>query len=118
MEEEGEEKVGKGMGRKSVAAALCRSSLDLAAASRRSVIAAAPRRRRQQIRKSGHRVPLVACFHLATIPITGIRINPARSLGACLFFLNRDHAWNDQWIFWVGPFIGAALATVYHQIVI
>ncbi|KAF5460657.1 hypothetical protein F2P56_020512 [Juglans regia] len=25
---------------------------------------------------------------------------------------------DDQWIFWVGPFIGAALAAVYHQIVI
>lgn len=23
-----------------------------------------------------------------------------------------------QWIFWVGPFIGAALAALYHQIVI
>ena len=23
-----------------------------------------------------------------------------------------------QWIFWVGPFIGAALAAVYHQVVI
>jgi aquaporin PIP len=23
-----------------------------------------------------------------------------------------------QWIFWVGPFIGAFLAAVYHQVVI
>lgn len=23
-----------------------------------------------------------------------------------------------QWIFWVGPFIGAALAAIYHQVVI
>jgi aquaporin PIP len=23
-----------------------------------------------------------------------------------------------QWIFWVGPFIGAALAALYHQVVI
>ncbi|XLU24612.1 hypothetical protein S245_060678, partial [Arachis hypogaea] len=37
------------------------------------------------------------------------------SLGAAIIF-NRDPAWNDQWIFWVGPFIRAALAAVYHQI--
>jgi len=23
-----------------------------------------------------------------------------------------------QWIFWVGPFVGAALAALYHQIVL
>jgi aquaporin PIP len=23
-----------------------------------------------------------------------------------------------QWIFWVGPFIGAALAAIYHQVII
>ncbi|KAF4358794.1 hypothetical protein F8388_022561 [Cannabis sativa] len=55
--------------------------------------------------------------HLATIPITGTGINPARSLGAALIY-NKEHAWDDHWIFWVGPFIGAALAALYHQIVI
>nr|AVQ94475.1 plasma intrinsic protein 1-2 [Carya cathayensis] len=59
----------------------------------------------------------VFLVHLATIPITGTGINPARSLGAAIIF-NRDRAWDDQWIFWVGPFIGAALAAMYHQIVI
>ncbi|KAI7743101.1 hypothetical protein M8C21_013595 [Ambrosia artemisiifolia] len=59
----------------------------------------------------------VFLVHLATIPITGTGINPARSLGAAIIF-NKDHAWNDHWIFWVGPFIGAALAAVYHQLVI
>ncbi|KEH21072.1 putative major intrinsic protein [Medicago truncatula] len=59
----------------------------------------------------------VFLVHLATIPITGTGINPARSLGAAIIF-NRDFAWDDHWIFWVGPFIGAALAAVYHQIVI
>ncbi|KAL3732062.1 hypothetical protein ACJRO7_028842 [Eucalyptus globulus] len=37
----------------------------------------------------------VFLVHLATIPITGTGINP--------------------WIFWVGPFAGAALAAFYHQ---
>lgn len=59
----------------------------------------------------------VFLVHLATIPITGTGINPARSLGAALIY-NKSHAWNDHWIFWVGPFIGAALAAVYHQMVI
>ena len=59
----------------------------------------------------------VFLVHLATIPITGTGINPARSLGAAIIY-NRDHAWDDQWIFWVGPFIGAALAALYHQVVI
>ncbi|KAG6427154.1 hypothetical protein SASPL_111394 [Salvia splendens] len=39
------------------------------------------------------------------------------SLGAAIIF-NRDHAWDDYWIFWVGPFIGAALAALYHQVII
>jgi len=59
----------------------------------------------------------VFLVHLATIPITGTGINPARSLGAAIIY-NRDHAWDDQWIFWVGPFIGAALAALYHTVVI
>ncbi|ONK55525.1 uncharacterized protein A4U43_UnF2270 [Asparagus officinalis] len=59
----------------------------------------------------------VFLVHLATIPITGTGINPARSLGAAIIY-NRDHAWDDHWIFWVGPFIGAALAAMYHVIVI
>ncbi|XP_002511872.2 aquaporin PIP1-3 isoform X2 [Ricinus communis] len=59
----------------------------------------------------------VFLVHLATIPITGTGINPARSLGAAIIY-NKDHAWDDHWIFWVGPFIGAALAALYHQITI
>ncbi|KAH6761061.1 plasma membrane intrinsic protein 1 [Perilla frutescens var. hirtella] len=59
----------------------------------------------------------VFLVHLATIPITGTGINPARSLGAAIIY-NRAHAWHDHWIFWVGPFIGAGLAAIYHQIVI
>ncbi|KAG0472869.1 hypothetical protein HPP92_014726 [Vanilla planifolia] len=59
----------------------------------------------------------VFLVHLATIPITGTGINPARSLGAAIVY-NRAHAWDDQWIFWVGPFTGAALAAFYHQMVI
>ncbi|MBA0636595.1 hypothetical protein Godav_029822, partial [Gossypium davidsonii] len=59
----------------------------------------------------------VFLVHLATIPITGTGINPARNLGAAIIY-NKDHAWDDHWIVWVGPFIGAALAAIYHHIII
>uniref|UniRef100_A0A0E0R0G5 Aquaporin n=1 Tax=Oryza rufipogon TaxID=4529 RepID=A0A0E0R0G5_ORYRU len=45
----------------------------------------------------------VFVVHLATIPITGTGINPARSFGAAV------------WIFWVGPLVGSAIATLYHE---
>uniref|UniRef100_M8BDG1 Aquaporin PIP1-3/PIP1-4 n=1 Tax=Aegilops tauschii TaxID=37682 RepID=M8BDG1_AEGTA len=57
----------------------------------------------------------VFLVHLATIPITGTGINPARSLGAAIIY-NKKQAWDDHWIFWVGPFIGAALAAIYHVV--
>ncbi|XP_022972697.1 aquaporin PIP2-2-like [Cucurbita maxima] len=59
----------------------------------------------------------VFMVHLATIPITGTGINPARSLGAAVIY-NEAEAWDHHWIFWVGPFIGAAIATIYHQVII
>lgn len=59
----------------------------------------------------------VFLVHLATIPIDGTSINPARSLGAAVIY-NEHAAWRDMWIFWVGPFAGAALAAFYHQYII
>ena len=59
----------------------------------------------------------VFMVHLATIPITGTGINPARSLGAAVIY-NKEKAWDDQWIFWVGPIIGAAIAAFYHQFIL
>ncbi|XP_073285279.1 aquaporin PIP2-7-like [Primulina huaijiensis] len=59
----------------------------------------------------------VFMVHLATIPVTGTGINPARSLGAAVIY-NQEKAWDDQWIFWVGPFVGAAIAAFYHQFIL
>ncbi|CAI0442764.1 unnamed protein product [Linum tenue] len=56
----------------------------------------------------------VFMVHLATIPITGTGINPARSFGAAIVLYN----FRLQWIFWVGPFIGAALAAFFHQFIL
>lgn len=59
----------------------------------------------------------VFMVHLATIPITGTGINPARSFGAAVIF-NSKQAWDDHWLFWVGPMIGAAIAAIYHQYIL
>ncbi|XP_062186848.1 aquaporin PIP2-1-like [Phragmites australis] len=59
----------------------------------------------------------VFMVHLATIPITGTGINPARSLGAAVIY-NKHKAWHDQWIFWVGPLVGATIAAFYHQYIL
>ncbi|XP_030542617.1 probable aquaporin PIP2-2 [Rhodamnia argentea] len=56
----------------------------------------------------------VFVVHLATIPVTGTGINPARSFGAAMIY-GKEKAWDDQWMFWVGPLLGAAIATFFHQ---
>ncbi|XP_052147901.1 probable aquaporin PIP2-8 [Oryza glaberrima] len=61
----------------------------------------------------------VLVVHLATIPITGTGINPARSLGPALVLgLGTTKAWSHLWIFWVGPFAGAAAAMIYHHYIL
>ncbi|MCL7026196.1 hypothetical protein MKW94_004030 [Papaver nudicaule] len=59
----------------------------------------------------------VFSVHLATIPITGTGINPARSFGAAVVY-NKAKAWDEMGIFWFGPFIGATFAAIYHQFVL
>ncbi|CAH9106945.1 unnamed protein product [Cuscuta epithymum] len=59
----------------------------------------------------------VFIVHLATIPITGTGINPARSFGAAVIYNNKQ-IWDQHWIFWVGPFVGALAAAAYHQYIL
>lgn len=56
----------------------------------------------------------VFMVHLATIPITGTGINPARSFGAAVIY-GKKKTWDEQWIFWVGPLLGAVGAEYYYE---
>ncbi|KAG0572989.1 hypothetical protein KC19_VG139500 [Ceratodon purpureus] len=56
----------------------------------------------------------VFMVHLATISITGTGINPARSFGSAV----NQSCWKDHWIFWIGPFLGATLASVYYKYIL
>nr|AFQ23567.1 aquaporin PIP2;2 [Eustoma grandiflorum] len=59
----------------------------------------------------------VFMVHLATIHISGSGINPARSFASAVV-LNQHKAWHAHWIYWVGPFTGAAIAAFYHQFIL
>ncbi|XP_028096185.1 aquaporin PIP-type-like [Camellia sinensis] len=57
----------------------------------------------------------VFMVHLATIPITGTGINPARSFGAAVIY-NNKHIWDEHWIFWVGPFVGGIIEGIGNSV--
>ena len=48
--------------------------------------------------------------HIVCIPLTGTSVNPARSIGPALF--QGGEALSQLWIFIVGPFVGAILASL------
>ena len=65
-----------------------------------------------------HLAPLAIGFvivvdHLLGVPVTGAGMNPARSFGPALV----GDAWDNHWIFWVGPLIGGAGAAVVYEFV-
>ncbi|XP_068940691.1 aquaporin-1 [Petaurus breviceps papuanus] len=51
---------------------------------------------------------------LTQIDYTGCGINPARSFGSAVIANNFEH----HWIFWVGPFIGGALAALIYDFIL
>jgi MIP family channel proteins len=46
-------------------------------------------------------------------PISGASMNPARSFGPALI----AGVWRDQWVYWLGPLIGAVLGAAIYQFV-
>jgi MIP family channel proteins len=45
-------------------------------------------------------------------PISGASMNPARSFGPALI----ADVWRDQWVYWLGPLLGAALGAGLYQL--
>jgi aquaporin NIP len=45
-------------------------------------------------------------------PISGASMNPARPFGPALV----AGIWSDQWIYWLGPIIGAVLGALLYQV--
>jgi glycerol uptake facilitator-like aquaporin len=59
----------------------------------------------------GHVAPIAIGFavfidHFVGVPLTGASMNPARSFGPALI----SGEWEDQWVYWIGPLIGAGVA--------
>ena len=53
----------------------------------------------------------VLVAHVALIPIDGCSINPARSLGSAV----AANAWENHWLFWLGPLLGGPLAAFLYD---
>ncbi len=51
--------------------------------------------------------------HLISIPVTNTSVNPARSTSQALFV--GDWAFDQLWMFWVAPIIGAAIAGIVYK---
>ena len=58
-------------------------------------------------------------IHLATIPVTGTSVNPARSTGPAIIALLGGESWpvEQLWLFWVAPVVGALLGGVVYGFV-
>ncbi|GFO02404.1 reverse transcriptase [Plakobranchus ocellatus] len=49
--------------------------------------------------------------------ISGASLNPARSLGPAVAVTTYDSSvWDDHWLYWVGPGLGALLAVLLHRL--
>ena len=53
----------------------------------------------------------ITADHLVGLPLTGISLNPARSLGPAIF----SSEWTHHWIYWAGPITGGLIAAVIYE---
>lgn len=56
----------------------------------------------------------VGVVHLAGIPLTGASMNPARSLASSVVSTGPT-AFNEHWVYWVGPILGGIVAAVAYK---
>lgn len=57
---------------------------------------------------------LVAGLVFCGGPLSGAALNPARALAPAVWHLRFDH----QWVYWIGPLLGASLAAPLHRYVL
>lgn len=51
---------------------------------------------------------------LVAVPVTNASLNPARSMASAVFAGDGD-LWTQQWVFWVAPLLGAAIAGLFYR---
>jgi aquaporin TIP len=56
---------------------------------------------------------VILADHFVGVPLTGASMNPARSFGPALV----ANFWDDHWVYWLGPLIGAGLAALVYEYV-
>ncbi|CAK9295522.1 unnamed protein product [Gordionus sp. m RMFG-2023] len=54
-----------------------------------------------------------SALHFAGLTFSGASFNPARSLGPALVIFY----WRNHWIYWVGPFFGSAMASLFYYVI-